>query len=98
MGKLAIWDFVKCICDKLYHRANTCSSFRLTVYLVVKIQRFVCDRATPSVIKKLLFKGVLLCTRMAIPHTTRESEINYMDLCGAARNERKDQARVEFRR
>ena len=35
--------------DKLYHRANPRSSFRLTVRLVVEIQRFVCDRATPPI-------------------------------------------------
>ena len=35
---------------------------------------------------------------MAFLHTTREPEINQMALGGAVRNERKDRARVEFRR
>ena len=33
--------------DKLYHRANPCSSLRPIVHSVVEMQRFVCDRATP---------------------------------------------------
>ena len=45
--------------DKLYHRANPCSSFRLTVHVAVEIQRFVCDRATPP-IEKLWCKGVAM--------------------------------------
>ena len=35
--------------------------------LVVEIQCFVCDCATPPIIDGL---KVLLCTRMAFPHTT----------------------------
>ena len=42
------------IFDKLYHRANPCSSFRATV-------RFVCDRTTPPIIEKLRSKGVGRC-------------------------------------
>ena len=44
--------------DKLYHRANLRSSFRPNVRFVVKIQRFVCDRATPPIIEILQSKGV----------------------------------------
>ena len=36
------------------------SSFRLTVRLVVDIQRFVCNRATPSIVEKLRSKGVAM--------------------------------------
>ena len=46
--------------DKLYHRANPRSSFRLAVRFVVEIQRFVCDRATPPIIEKLQSKGVVM--------------------------------------
>ena len=46
--------------DKLYHRANLCSSFRHTVHLVVEIQRFVCDHTTPPIIEKLWSKGVAM--------------------------------------
>ena len=46
--------------DKLYHRANPRSSFRLTVHFVVEISCFVCDHATPPIIKKLLSKGVAM--------------------------------------
>ena len=58
--------------DKLYHRANPRSSLRPIVCLVVEIQRFVCDRATP---RNYGLKA-LLCTCMAFPHTTRDPEIN----------------------
>ena len=61
--------------DKLYHRANPRSSFRPTVRFVVEIQRFVCDRATPPVIKKFSPKA-LLCMHMAFPHTMHDPEIN----------------------
>ena len=46
--------------DMLYHRANLPSSFRLTGHLVVEIQRFVCDRATPPIIEKLRSPGVAM--------------------------------------
>ena len=46
--------------DKLYHRANARSSFRLTVRFVVEKQHFVCDRATHPIIKKLRSKGVAM--------------------------------------
>ena len=46
--------------DKLYHRANPRSSLRPIVCLVVEIQRFVCDRATPPIIEKLRSKGVAM--------------------------------------
>ena len=59
--------------DKLYHRANPRSSLRPIVSLVVEIQRFVCDRATPPIIDG---RKALLCTRMAFPHTARDPEIN----------------------
>ncbi|MCG8626989.1 MAG: hypothetical protein MJE68_33935, partial [Proteobacteria bacterium] len=36
------------------------SRFRTTVHFVVEIQRFVCDRVTPSIIEKLLSKGVAM--------------------------------------
>ena len=35
-------------------------SFRLTVHFVVKIQRFVCDRTTPLIKKKLRSKGIAM--------------------------------------
>ena len=43
--------------DKLYHRANPRSSLRP---IVVEIQRFVCDRATPPIIEKKRSKGVAM--------------------------------------
>ena len=46
--------------DKLYHRANTRSSFRPTVRFVMEIQRFVCDCTTPPIIEKLRSKGVAM--------------------------------------
>ena len=46
--------------NKLYHRANLRSSLRPIVRFVVEIQRFVCDRATPPIIKKLRSKGVAM--------------------------------------
>ena len=46
--------------DKLYHRANPSSNLRSIVCLVVEIQRFVCDRATPPIIEKLRSKGVAM--------------------------------------
>ena len=46
--------------DKLYHRANPRSSLRPITRFVVEIQRFVCDRATPTIIKKLRSKGVAM--------------------------------------
>ena len=46
--------------DKLYHRANPRSSFRLTVRFIVEIQRFVYDRTTPPIIEKLRSKGVAM--------------------------------------
>ena len=45
---------------KLYHRANPCSSFRLIACFAVELQRFVYDRATSSIIKKLRSKGVAM--------------------------------------
>ena len=41
--------------DKLYHRANPCSSLR-------PIARFVCDRATPPIFEKSQSKGVAMHT------------------------------------
>ena len=46
--------------DKLYHRANPRSSFRLIVRFVVEIQHFVCDHVTPPIIEKLQSKGVAM--------------------------------------
>ena len=46
--------------DKLYNRANPRSSLRPIVRVVVEIQRFVCDRATPPIIEKLLSKRVAM--------------------------------------
>ena len=46
--------------DKLYHRANPRSSLRLIARFVVEIQHFVCDSATPPIIKKLRSKGVAM--------------------------------------
>ena len=44
--------------DKLYDRANPHSSLRPIMCLVVEIQCFVCDHATPPIIKKLRSRGV----------------------------------------
>ena len=44
--------------DKLYHRANPRSSFRLITRFVVEIQCFVCNRATPPIIEKLRSEGI----------------------------------------
>ena len=46
--------------DKLYHKANPHSSLRLIMRFVVEIQRFLCDHATPPIIKKLWSKGVAM--------------------------------------
>ena len=46
--------------DRLYHRANPRSSLRPIARFVVEIQRVVCDRATPPIIKKLRSKGVAM--------------------------------------
>ena len=79
--------------DKLYHRANLRSSLRPIMCLVVEIQRFVCDRATPLIIEKLQSKGVARHA-YGVSAYYRDPE---MDLGGAVRNEHKDRARVEFR-
>ena len=42
------------------HRANPHSSLRPIARLVVKIQRFACNRATPPIIEKLRSKGVAI--------------------------------------
>ena len=44
------------IFGKLYHRANKPPSPRLIARLAVELERFVCDRATPSIIEKLRFE------------------------------------------
>ena len=51
---------VRCMVDKLYHRANPRSSLRPITRFIVETQRFVCDRATPPIIKKLRSKGVAM--------------------------------------
>ena len=38
----------------------TCVSLRPVARFVVKIQQFVCDHATPSIIEKLRSKGVAM--------------------------------------
>ena len=81
--------------DKLYHRANLCSSFRPIVRFVVEIQRFVYDRAIPPIIEKLRSKGVAMHTYGI---STYYLEINYVDLGGAVGKECKDRARIEFGR
>ena len=62
--------------DKLYHRANLRSSLRPIVCLVVEIQRFVCDRATPPIIERNYGLKALLFTHLAFPHTMCDPEIN----------------------
>ena len=59
--------------DKLYHRANPCSSLRPIARFVVEIQRFVCDRATPSIVesKGIAFR-ILRVTRKSIKWTWAE--------------------------
>ena len=44
----------------LYHRANLPPSLRPIARLAVELERFVCDRATPSIIEKLQSKGVAM--------------------------------------
>ena len=61
--------------DKLYHRANPRSSPRPIARLVVEIQRFVCDRPTPSIIEKLWSKGVAMHT-YGVSAYYRDPEIN----------------------
>ena len=46
--------------DKLYHRANLHSSFRLIMRFVVEIQHFLCDRTTSPIIKQLRSKAVAM--------------------------------------
>ena len=48
--------------NKLYNRANPRSSFKPTLRFVVEIQHFVCNHATPPIIKKLRSKGVAMHT------------------------------------
>ena len=48
------------IFDKLYHRANHCSGFRLIACFAVELQRFVCNHATPPTIEKLRSKGIAM--------------------------------------
>ena len=61
--------------DKLYHRANLRSSLRPTVCLVVEIQRFVCDRATPPIIEELQSKGIAMHV-YGVSAYYRDPEIN----------------------
>ena len=61
--------------DKLYHRANPRSNLRPIVCLVVEIQRFVCDRATPPIIEKLRSKGVAMHA-YGVSAYYRDPEIN----------------------
>ena len=61
--------------DKLYHRANPLSSLRPIVCLVVEIQHFVCDRATPPIIEKLRSKGVAMHA-YSVSAYYRDPEIN----------------------
>ena len=61
--------------DKLYYRANPRSSLRPIVRLVVEIQRFVCDRATPPIIEKLRSKGVAMHA-YGVSAYYRDPEIN----------------------
>ena len=82
--------------DKLYHGVNPRSSLRSITCFIVEIQRFVCDHATRPISRNYGLNA-LLCTCMAFPHTTRDPDLNKMDMGGAVRNERKDRARVEFR-
>ena len=44
----------------LIHRANPCSRFRPITHFVGKIKCFVCDCATPPIIKKLRSIGVAM--------------------------------------
>ena len=46
--------------DKLYHRANLRSSFRPIARFAVVLFSFVCDHATPPIIKKLWSKGIAM--------------------------------------
>ena len=51
---------VWCMVDKLYHRANSHSSPRPITRFAEELQRFVCNRTTPPIIKKLRSKGVAM--------------------------------------
>ena len=54
--------------DKLYHRANPCSSFRPIMCFAVKIRHFVCDHATAPIIKNYGLKVL----RMVFPPTINQ--------------------------
>ena len=68
LGKPSVWDlfwkssWVWCTVDKLYHRANSCSSPRPIVHFTEELQCFVCDCVTPPIIEKLRSKGVAMHT------------------------------------
>ena len=46
--------------DKLYHRANLCSSLKPIVCFAEELQRFVCDCSIPPIIEELRPKGVAM--------------------------------------
>ena len=49
---------VSCIFDKLYPRVNLPPSLRPIAHFALELERFVCDRATPTINEKLRSKGV----------------------------------------
>ena len=61
--------------DKLYHRANLCSSLKPIVRFAEELQRFVCDCSIPPIIEELWPKGVAMHT-YGIPYTTCIPEVN----------------------
>ena len=51
---------VSCIFDKLYPRANLPPSLRPIARFALELERFVCDRATPTMNEKLRSEGVAM--------------------------------------
>ena len=51
---------VSCIFDKLYSRANLPPSLRPIAHFALELERFVYDRATPTINEKLGSKGVAM--------------------------------------
>ena len=89
-------NWVWCMVDKPYHRANSHSSFRLITWFAVEIELCLRLRHTPNNGEITVKRRWLLCIRMAFPCTTHNiPEVNSMDMGGAIPNEREDRARIE---
>ena len=62
MGYSVKTEFDTYLISSIYYRPNLRSSFRPIARLALKLQRFVCDCATPRLMKKLWSKGVAMHT------------------------------------